>query len=146
MRVAAVFTVLFVALATATTDAAPETTACDLACGEGETCTLQEVQCITAPCDPVPTCVPVETLSLPPEPVCTMKCPEGETCQINSADSSQYCLSPCASVRCSSGYTCQVEQVQCIRAPCPPLAVCKPDKKGKSPYTKRVLRVTSNEH
>ncbi|KAG6973139.1 hypothetical protein JG688_00003659 [Phytophthora aleatoria] len=139
MRVATVIAVLLATLATATTNAAPETTACNLTCVKGETCKLQEVRCITAPCNPVPTCVPNET-----GPVCTKKCPRNEKCQINSADNSQYCLSPCATVRCSSGYTCQVDQVQCIRAPCPPVAVCKPVKKGKSPYSRRILRTTSN--
>ncbi|KAF4029512.1 hypothetical protein GN244_ATG18772 [Phytophthora infestans] len=133
MRVAVVFTVLLMVVATTTTEAVPETTACNLACAMGETCKLQEVQCITAPCNPVPTCVPIE--NPPPEPVCAKKCPKNERCQINSVDNSLYCLSPCATVRCSSGYTCQVEQVQCIRAPCPPVAVCKPAKKGKSAYS-----------
>ncbi|KAG7386656.1 hypothetical protein PHYPSEUDO_015440 [Phytophthora pseudosyringae] len=142
MRVAAVLAVLLVALATATTDAAEEATACNLACVKGETCKLVEVQCFTTPCNPVPTCVSIATS--PPEPVCSKKCPKNEKCQINTADSTQYCLSPCATVRCASGYTCKVEQVQCIRAPCPPVAVCKPVKQGTSPYGQRVLRTTSN--
>ncbi len=34
---------------------------------------------------------------------------------------------PCASVRCAAGTHCEVVQVECIRAPCPPLAQCVPD-------------------
>ena len=33
---------------------------------------------------------------------------------------------PCASMRCEAGYVCEVQVVQCIRAPCPPLAACVP--------------------
>ncbi|EEY58462.1 uncharacterized protein PITG_01130 [Phytophthora infestans T30-4] len=66
----------------------------------GETCKLQEVQCITAPCNPVPTCVPIE--NPPPEPVCAKKCPKNERCQINSVDNSLYCLSPCATYHSKS--------------------------------------------
>ncbi|KAL4114833.1 hypothetical protein KRP22_005254 [Phytophthora ramorum] len=139
MRIVVTLTVLLVALASGTTDGAQDAAVCNLACVKGKTCKLQQVQCITTPCNPVPTCVPVETE--PPEPVCTKKCSKDEKCMINSADNSQYCLTPCATVRCSSGYTCQVEQVQCIRAPCPPVAVCKP---VKTPCPQRVLRTTSN--
>jgi hypothetical protein len=144
MRVSATFIVLLAALAAATSDAAEDAAVCNLACAKGMTCQLQDVQCITAPCNPVPQCVPtVETL--PPVPACTKKCPKDKTCQINSADNSQYCLTPCATVRCASGYVCKVKQVQCIRAPCPPVAFCKPVKTGKSPYGQRVLRMVSGE-
>jgi hypothetical protein len=32
---------------------------CDLQCAQGERCELKEVQCIRAPCPPIPECVPV---------------------------------------------------------------------------------------
>ncbi|EGZ27214.1 hypothetical protein PHYSODRAFT_553851 [Phytophthora sojae] len=116
----------FVALPAVANAAECSTKRCTLACAPGEICVLETVTCIRAPCPPIQTCC------VPAEPVCTKKCPKNEKCQIDSADNSQYCLSPCATVRCMSGYTCQVEQVQCIRAPCPPVAVCKPEpvKKG----------------
>ena len=34
---------------------------------------------------------------------------------------------PCATVRCKAGTHCEAEQVQCVRAPCPPIAACVPD-------------------
>jgi hypothetical protein len=35
--------------------------------------------------------------------------------------------SPCATVLCAVGTHCEAQEVQCIRAPCPPVAVCVPD-------------------
>ncbi|KAE8898258.1 hypothetical protein PF005_g16331 [Phytophthora fragariae] len=112
MRGLGSFAVLLVALAAAMADATQAGGVCNLACIQGTTCEVV---------NGVSKCVPVE---------CTKKCPKNEKCQINSADNSQYCISPCATIRCMSGYTCQVEQVQCIRAPCPPVGTCKPVKKG----------------
>jgi hypothetical protein len=37
---------------------APACGPCDPACEEGQTCMLQEVVCVRAPCNPVPACVP----------------------------------------------------------------------------------------
>ena len=34
---------------------------------------------------------------------------------------------PCATVKCASGTHCEAEQVQCIKAPCPPIAACVKD-------------------
>lgn len=34
---------------------------------------------------------------------------------------------PCATVRCAAGYHCESVQVQCIQAPCPPIAECVAD-------------------
>ncbi|KAL3669564.1 hypothetical protein V7S43_004951 [Phytophthora oleae] len=133
------FLLLLLALAAALASATytQKTTVCNLACERGTTCKLQEVMCVKAPCNPIPTCVPIES-----EPACTKTCPKNEVCQINSDDNSQYCYNLCAATTCLTGTTCQLEQVQCIRAPCPPVAVCKPI---KTPCTKRVLRKTDNE-
>lgn len=35
--------------------------------------------------------------------------------------------STCANVRCMAGTHCEMVQVQCIRAPCPPLPQCVAD-------------------
>ncbi|POM78337.1 Cysteine-rich protein [Phytophthora palmivora] len=129
MRIVGSLVVLLVALVATNIYATQETSACDPPCEQDEVCQLQQVQCITQPCDPVPTCVPIEAS-------CTKKCSKYETCQID-ADGSQYCYNPCAAVLCLEGTTCHVEQVQCIQAPCPPIVTCKPIKK---PCTKRVLR------
>ncbi|CEG44006.1 uncharacterized protein PHALS_14279 [Plasmopara halstedii] len=135
MRLAA-FASLIVAFS-ATIEANQDGTACNLACAKGETCELKTVQCITAPCDPVPTCVPIK--GYPSEPVCTKVCPTNEVCQIDAVSHEQLCFNPCAVTLCIEGTTCVVEQVQCIRAPCPPLAVCKPNKKCDDSYG-RALR------
>ncbi|KAG1690467.1 hypothetical protein DVH05_019439 [Phytophthora capsici] len=133
------FLLLLLALAATLANAAytKETAACNLACARDEVCKLQEVVCVRAPCNPVPMCVPIEA-----EPACTKTCPKNEVCQINSEDYSQYCYNPCAAVLCLTGTTCQLKEVQCIQAPCPPVAVCKPN---KTPCAKRVLRATDNE-
>ncbi|KAK1936640.1 hypothetical protein P3T76_010075 [Phytophthora citrophthora] len=133
------FLLLLLALAVTLANATytKETTACNLACERGKTCKLQEVVCVRAPCNPVPTCVPVES-----EPACTKTCPKNQVCQIDSEDYSQFCYNPCAATLCLEGTTCQVEQVQCIQAPCQPVVVCKPI---TTPCTaKRVLRATDN--
>ncbi|XP_041375074.1 whey acidic protein-like [Gigantopelta aegis] len=37
-----------------------------------------------------------------------------------------FCLAdPCATVRCGPGKVCRLQQVYCIRAPCPPIPVCR---------------------
>jgi len=36
-------------------------------------------------------------------------------------------IDPCAAVRCAAGTVCELQEVQCIRAPCPPIAVCVPE-------------------
>jgi len=77
-----------------------KTPACTAKCQAGEHCELKEVQCITAPCPPQPTCVPDATTD------------------------------PCATVRCASGTHCEAKQVQCIKAPCPPIGQCVADSAG----------------
>ncbi len=39
----------------------------------------------------------------------------------------------CANVRCSEGSRCEMVQVQCLRAPCPPVPECKPDAAAATP-------------
>ncbi|MEP6653501.1 MAG: hypothetical protein ABJA82_09100 [Myxococcales bacterium] len=34
--------------------------------------------------------------------------------------------SPCAAVLCKTGTICEVQEVQCVKAPCPPIARCVP--------------------
>ncbi|RLN47912.1 hypothetical protein BBJ28_00008571 [Nothophytophthora sp. Chile5] len=130
-----------VAFSAGTAVATEEAAVCNLMCVQGMRCELQQVQCITAPCNPIAKCVAVD-----PEPTCTKKrCGKLKKCVVSSIDGTESCISPCSTVRCASGYTCEVEQVQCIKAPCPPVAVCNPTKKtSKQPYAQRALRTTSN--
>lgn len=41
-----------------------------------------------------------------------------------TGDEEPYCADSCAAGTCGDGQACILEQVQCIRAPCPPFAVC----------------------
>jgi hypothetical protein len=35
---------------------------------------------------------------------------------------------PCAAVRCQAGFHCVAQEVQCVKAPCPPVPTCVPDR------------------
>ncbi|ETI50881.1 hypothetical protein, variant [Phytophthora nicotianae CJ01A1] len=82
------------------------TKACTLDCQPGETCALQMVDCIRAPCPPIQACV------------------DFQECRIYEPDGSDYCADVCAEGRCPKGSICELQEVQCIRAPCPPMATC----------------------
>jgi hypothetical protein len=74
---------------------------CDgVRCEAGQTCELQQVQCIRAPCPPQPACVP-------------------------AAD--EECRNPCETVRCGFNTHCEAVDVTCIKAPCCPTAQCVPN-------------------
>ncbi|KAG6622538.1 Cysteine-rich protein [Phytophthora cinnamomi] len=134
-----VFAVLLVALAAASGNATQDAAVCNLDCVKGDKCVIANGKAKCVPIDPLCNldCVKGDKCvvengkakCIPIQPECTKKCPKNEKCHIN-ADNSQCCVSPCATKRCESGYTCHVDQVQCFRAPCPPIAVCKPVKKG----------------
>ncbi|RLN58005.1 hypothetical protein BBJ29_003388 [Phytophthora kernoviae] len=88
----------------------------------GEVCVLETVNCIRAPC-PIQTCVATSSGSAN-STVCSMECGEFQECQIYAPDGSEYCADVCIEGRCPKGVTCELQEVQCIRAPCPPVAVC----------------------
>ncbi|KAL4086328.1 hypothetical protein PRIC1_014455 [Phytophthora ramorum] len=103
---------------------------CTLACQPGQTCVLQTVTCVLqtvtcvrAPCPPIQTCV-ASSESSSSGSECAMKCGEFQECRIYDADGSEYCADVCAEGRCPEGTTCELQEVQCIRAPCPPVAEC----------------------
>ncbi|XP_076445004.1 uncharacterized protein LOC143282961 [Babylonia areolata] len=124
---------------------------CDtVKCGPGQTCELQQVVCVRAPCYPVPTCV--ERKEKPgqcrkPRPfeagICANTCTRDSDCEGSDKCCKNGCgatvcqsvggLLPvpsrptCATVRCSAGTKCVLKQVQCIRAPCYPQPVCVDD-------------------
>ncbi len=61
----------------------------DVTCDEGSTCELQEVQCIRAPCPPVPVCVPSY-------PTCAnVRCGGGQVCEMQEV---QCIRAPCPPV------------------------------------------------
>ncbi|DAZ98658.1 TPA: hypothetical protein N0F65_008784 [Lagenidium giganteum] len=86
-------------------------------CAANEDCKLHQVQCVRAPCPPIAQCVPKAT-------TCTLQCGEFQQCDIYKGE--QYCKDVCAPGRCSDSEVCKLKQVQCIRAPCPPIAECVP--------------------
>lgn len=100
-------------------------------CLEGTHCEVQPVACIKAPCPQQAVCVK----NPPPVcgPVCEIYCEHGNvldekgcpTCTCNEPP-----VDPCATVRCAAGTHCQATPVQCIKAPCPPVAACVPDAPG----------------
>jgi hypothetical protein len=105
--------------------------ACDLVCDKGQHCELEEVVCITAPCPPIPVCVPDE------EPTCKgVVCEEGYHCELEEVvcvrapcPPQPTCVSDwptCEDVQCAPDQTCELQEVTCIRAPCPPVPVCVP--------------------
>ena len=69
----------------------------DIDCKEGTSCELVSVECIRAPCPPVPQCVE--------DPV----------------------TDPCATVRCAAGTHCESTPIQCLVAPCDAITQCVPD-------------------
>jgi hypothetical protein len=105
-------------------------------CEVGSTCTVIQPQCITEPCDPMAVCVPAKGDDGPGEEEPTgascaaTLCLEGTYC--DDSDGSAECIplpenDPCAAVRCEAGTHCEAVEVQCIQAPCPPVAECVPD-------------------
>ncbi|VDM66435.1 unnamed protein product [Strongylus vulgaris] len=107
-------------------------------CPPGQRCEQVIVNCIRgAPCPQPPgRCVPNQ-----PSITCdNVRCRDGTTCQLinnrpqcvpnNSATSkiatgaTKEPYNPCAATSCPVGSECRVRQVQCIRAPCNPIAEC----------------------
>jgi len=55
----------------------------------------------------------------------TMKCSKYQECNIFDQDHTPYCADICAPGRCKTDEICTLKEVQCIRAPCPPIATCE---------------------
>ncbi|KAL3669565.1 hypothetical protein V7S43_004952 [Phytophthora oleae] len=110
------FNLLLVAL-----PATANTKACTLDCQPGQTCVLRTVTCIRAPCPPIQICVAEGESST----TCAKDCVDFQECRIYEPDGSEYCADVCAEGRCPGDSTCELQEVQCIRAPCPPVATCK---------------------
>ncbi|GMS80858.1 hypothetical protein PENTCL1PPCAC_3033, partial [Pristionchus entomophagus] len=105
-------------------------------CAAGDVCMMQAVNCIVAPCYPIPTCVP----RVRDGPSCkTIKCaanttcvdlPTGSVCKPNGGSNSTE--DPCATIDCAKGLICKKQTVNCLVAPCPRLAKCVPASTGPS--------------
>ncbi|CAM9746828.1 unnamed protein product, partial [Hapterophycus canaliculatus] len=58
---------------------------------------------------------------------CDLTCGEFQECLLyaeGTADEEAYCADTCATGTCADDENCSLEGVLCIRAPCPPVAVC----------------------
>ncbi len=88
-------------------------------CGRGELCTIQQVQCIRAPCPSNPT---IKCLS----PCAAVRCSTGHRCEVDQATGSPFCAPDCSldNGGCRSDQICELKPVQCVTTPCPPEVQC----------------------
>jgi hypothetical protein len=79
-------------------------TACDTTrCAKGTHCELQDIVCITTPCDPVPVCVGDK------DPCAAVLCPIDTHCVSSGTKATcEPIVDACAAVRCASGTHCVV--------------------------------------
>ncbi|KAF5293932.1 hypothetical protein FQA39_LY13637 [Lamprigera yunnana] len=93
-----------------------------------ETCKLVDVKCSNGwPCSSVPICRPSPFDPCSNESKindCGLLCPYGYTYDSNDCPLCE-CYDPCKKIKCEHPTTCEVKRVQCIRAPCLPIAECK---------------------
>ena len=67
---------------------------------------------------------------------CDCGCAEDDVSDCEYGGACEYCwaddgncsppTNPCATVLCAPGTQCELQQVHCIRAPCPPIPICRP--------------------
>ena len=98
---------------------------CKGECEFDEECVLQQVQCVQAPCPPVPVCV---------DKPCTRECPAGEECELRVVQCliapcpiEETCVpsvpvSPCD--KCEALDVCYLKEVVCVSPPCNPVPTC----------------------
>jgi hypothetical protein len=100
----------------------------DFMCEEGQHCELLPTPCappedrFAAPpeCEPVPACVD----DVEQTPCSVALCPIDTYCDDISGTAQCIPLPSCDGVECESGLVCELVQVECVRAPCPPLPEC----------------------
>ncbi|EGT53964.1 hypothetical protein CAEBREN_03418 [Caenorhabditis brenneri] len=105
-------------------------------CSPKEECVLVQVTCVKAPCHPIAECRPKAPQSDGPSCMTArcgtpagcamikpMSCAHDKNCKLQPA-----CIheNACAATSCSVGTECVLHEVQCIRAPCNPIAQCEP--------------------
>lgn len=104
----------------------------ETACGS-ETCAADE-KCCNASCGaceprgsacPAVACPAVDA-GAPKQTCANTKCPPRTYCDDISGSAECIELPSCDTVKCTPGTMCQLVQVQCVRAPCPPLPMCVP--------------------
>lgn len=68
---------------------------------------------------------------------CDIACGEFQEClfyEETASTGEYYCADVCDSSRCLSGEMCDLMAVTCVRAPCPPVAVCSPASEMYAPF------------
>ena len=65
------------------------------------------------------------------DPCADHECPRGSTCKVYEPTNEAYCDPSCEldNGGCEFSQTCELETVQCVRAPCPLVVVCKDARK-----------------
>ena len=86
-------------------------------CSKGELCTLQQVQCVRAPCPPVVQCL---------SRCAAVRCRSGHRCEIDKVTGEPFCNPDCSfgNGGCRLDQICELKPVICVRAPCPPMVQC----------------------
>lgn len=106
----------------------------ETACGS-ETCAADE-KCCSASCGlceprgsacPALVC-PGFDAGVPKQTCANTKCPAKTYCDDITGTAECLPLPSCDTVKCTPTTTCELVQVQCFRAPCPPLPMCVPNK------------------
>ncbi|CBX32971.2 Protein CBG20702, partial [Caenorhabditis briggsae] len=129
-------------------------------CKSSHECVMVQNTCVKAPCLPTPECRPKKLIQ--PFPVREPRQVQDGTCMTVRCGTSGGCAltrpmscdtlkpdgkcplragcveeNPCAATSCLVGTQCVLHEVQCIRAPCPPIAQCEPLNDAPAPGDKR---------
>lgn len=93
-------------------------------CPVGSRCEKYQPECFAPPCPPQGRCVGPETRP-------TRSTDDGVPTNrkfflVHHSSYSTETLLACAAMLCAPNTRCELQQVQCIRAPCPPIAQCVP--------------------
>jgi len=87
-------------------------------CLANQTCRLQDVVCVRAPCPPSRICEDTNLCS-------TVRCGNGYRCKISNGKA--FCDPDCSlnNGGCPRGQICRLEKVKCVTQPCPPVRLCQ---------------------
>ena len=105
-------------------------------CATNEICSLKNVTCIQPPCPSEIECSELlNCLQLHhndndvfiADPCKGYSCPTGSQCEVFEPSSEAYCEASCDlnNGGCASNQKCSLQNVQCVRAPCPPVVQCQ---------------------
>eukprot|EP00118_Oscarella_pearsei_P028769 m.2886 g.2886 ORF g.2886 m.2886 type:complete len:430 (+) comp8949_c0_seq1:610-1899(+) len=103
-------------------------------CDGDEKCSLQEVECVRAPCPAVAQCTPqpaepqTETTKPPKEAPtkCDKSCVEHQRCLLHKKTGQFYCQETCQrNGPCDKSESCQLKKGKCESEPCPKTVLCQ---------------------